>query len=132
MLEYILVRAEDSPILEASQNSLEWIILDEAHSYIGSQAAEMALLLRRVLSAFNKRPQDVQVCSNICYNWVPRVAESSLKEFMTQLSGKDASFVEVISGKRSLPQFENIDGSMNPSTIEAISKDFQDSSRIPK
>ena len=130
MLEYILVRAEDSPILEASQNSLEWIILDEAHSYIGSQAAEMALLLRRVLSAFNKRPQDVKFVATSATIGSPS-AESSLKEFMTQLSGKDASFVEVISGKRSLPQFENIDGSMNPSTIEAISKDFQDSSRIP-
>ena len=44
MLEYLLMRAEDQPILEKSQGTLKWIVLDEAHSYVGAQAAEMALL----------------------------------------------------------------------------------------
>jgi ATP-dependent helicase YprA (DUF1998 family) len=47
MLEYMLVRAQDAPILDASKGKLQWIVLDEAHTYIGSQAAELALLLRR-------------------------------------------------------------------------------------
>jgi DEAD/DEAH box helicase domain-containing protein len=130
MLEYILVRAEDSPILEASQNSLEWIILDEAHSYIGSQAAEMALLLRRVLSAFNKRPQDVKFVATSATIGSPN-AESSLKEFMAHLSGKDASFVEVITGIRSLPAFEKVDETINPLSTESISNGIHDTSRIP-
>ena len=53
MLEYMLVRTEDRPILEQSRGKLRWIVLDEAHTYIGSQAAEMALLLRRVLHRFD-------------------------------------------------------------------------------
>ena len=52
MLEYMLVRTEDAPILQKSQGTLEWIVLDEAHCYIGSQAAELSLLLRRVQMAF--------------------------------------------------------------------------------
>ena len=48
MLEYLLVRADDRPILDASQGRLRWIVLDEAHTYMGSQAAEIALLLRRL------------------------------------------------------------------------------------
>ena len=48
MLEYLLLRAEDRPILEHSQGLLRWIVLDEAHGFMGAQAAEMALLLRRV------------------------------------------------------------------------------------
>jgi ATP-dependent helicase YprA (DUF1998 family) len=60
MLEYMLVRTQDAPILEASKGKLEWIILDEAHTYIGSQAAELALLIRRVLHAFGVSPQDVR------------------------------------------------------------------------
>ncbi|MDD5036641.1 MAG: DEAD/DEAH box helicase [Methylococcaceae bacterium] len=52
MLEYLLVRNEDRPILEQSQGGLRWIVIDEAHTYIGSQAAELTLLLRRVLHAF--------------------------------------------------------------------------------
>lgn len=46
MLEYMLIRFEDRPILEKSQGKLRYIILDEAHTYVGSQAAELSLLLR--------------------------------------------------------------------------------------
>ncbi|MBP7589238.1 MAG: DEAD/DEAH box helicase [Thermoanaerobaculia bacterium] len=52
MLEYLLLRPADAPILEASAGALRWIVLDEAHTYAGAQAAEMALLLRRVRTAF--------------------------------------------------------------------------------
>ena len=41
MLEYMLVRTEDRPLLDQSRGKLRWIVLDEAHTYIGSQAAEM-------------------------------------------------------------------------------------------
>ena len=40
MLEYMLVRAEDRPLIEASQGKLKWIVLDEAHSLVGAAAAE--------------------------------------------------------------------------------------------
>jgi DEAD/DEAH box helicase domain-containing protein len=60
MLEYMLVRAADGPILAQSQGRLRWIVLDEAHTYIGSQAAEVALLLRRTLHAFGVTPNQVR------------------------------------------------------------------------
>ena len=60
MLEYMLIRKDDEPILQKSAGKLRWIILDEAHTHIGSQAAEMALLLRRVMLAFQVKPQDVR------------------------------------------------------------------------
>ena len=56
MLEYMLVRAEDRPIIDASKGKLKWIVLDEAHSLVGAAAAEIALLLRRVLLAFSVKP----------------------------------------------------------------------------
>lgn len=52
MLNYMLVRSEDKPIFEKSQGKLKWILLDEAHTYTGSSAAELSLQLRRVLDAF--------------------------------------------------------------------------------
>ena len=60
MLEYMLVRAEDRPLIDASHGKLKWIVLDEAHSLVGAAAAEIALLLRRVLLAFSVRPEDVR------------------------------------------------------------------------
>src|SRR5690606_14868276 len=60
MLEYMLVRKEDESILQKSAGKLRWIILDEAHTHVGSQAAEMALLLRRTMLAFQVKPEDVR------------------------------------------------------------------------
>ena len=39
MLEYMLLRPQDQNILKKSQGLLRWIVLDEAHGYIGAQAA---------------------------------------------------------------------------------------------
>src|SRR5690554_6920936 len=58
MLEYMLVRNADVPILEKSKGKLRWILLDEAHTLTGSKAAETALLIRRVADAF-----DVDICN---------------------------------------------------------------------
>lgn len=62
MLEYMMVRQIDAPIIQQSksQKSLRWIVLDEAHTYVGSQAAELALQLRRVMTAFGVTPDDVR------------------------------------------------------------------------
>jgi len=46
MLEYLLLRPDDSPLFEA-----QWwtfLVLDEAHQYRGSRGIEMAMLLRRL------------------------------------------------------------------------------------
>lgn len=63
MLEYMLMRAQDRPILEKPQGMLRWIVLDGARSYVGAQAAEMALLLRRVRDAFGVAPEDVRLAA---------------------------------------------------------------------
>ncbi len=47
MLEYILARPNDYPLIG---NALRTIILDEAHLYTGTLAAEVSLLLRRVVT----------------------------------------------------------------------------------
>ena len=60
MLEYMLIRAQDKPIIDRSQGLLRWIVLDEAHTYLGSRSAEIALLLRRVLYAFGVEPSRVR------------------------------------------------------------------------
>ena len=52
MLNYMLVRSEDKEILEKSKGKLKWILLDEAHTYTGSSAAELSLQLRSVLDAY--------------------------------------------------------------------------------
>jgi replicative superfamily II helicase len=104
MLEYMLVRAQDAPILEASKGKLEWIILDEAHTYIGSQAAELALLIRRVLHAFGVKPQDVRfVATSATIGDSNGAALTQLREFLARVSGNDIERIHVVSGERTIP-----------------------------
>lgn len=107
MLEYMLVRNADAPILEKSQGKLRWILLDEAHTLTGSKAAEMALLLRRVISAFGVGVEDVRFA--ITSATVGSGGdESVLKRFISRLCGVKESQVEVIGGKRILPNWNNV------------------------
>jgi DEAD/DEAH box helicase domain-containing protein len=104
MLEYMLIRGQDSSILESSQGKLRWIILDEAHTYIGSQAAELALLIRRVLHEFGVGPQDVRfVATSATIGDPTGSAGNQLREFLARVSGTEIDRVHLISGQRSIP-----------------------------
>jgi DEAD/DEAH box helicase domain-containing protein len=103
MLEYMLIRKEDEPILEKSAGKLRWIILDEAHTHIGSQAAEMALLLRRVMLAFKVKAQDVRfVATSATFGSDTQTIES-LRIFLADIGGVDPKHVHVVQGHRDVP-----------------------------
>ncbi|HIA8500838.1 TPA: DEAD/DEAH box helicase, partial [Escherichia coli] len=108
MLEYMLIRRKDAPIIEKSQGMLKYIVLDEAHSYIGSQAAELALLLRRVMQAFNVGPgtdKPVQIIATSA-----TIGEDSpegnkeLAKFVADLAGVTERDVKVVRGYRQIPR----------------------------
>lgn len=104
MLEYMLVRAQDAPILDASQGKLEWIVLDEAHNYVGSQAAELALLLRRVLHAFGTAAERVHfVATSATIGTGDEEARRELQEFLSRLAGVGPERVVVVEGERRVP-----------------------------
>ncbi len=94
MLEYMLVRKEDAPILERSQGKLEWIVLDEAHTYVGSQAAEMALLLRRAMIAFGVEPRNVRFIATSATFGQDSQTTQKLQRFLADMAGIDAAQVE--------------------------------------
>lgn len=104
MLEYMLVRQVDSPILDISRHeqSLRWIVLDEAHTYIGSQAAEMSLLLRRVVQAFGRNPEQVRFVATSA-TIAGEDAKENLQAYLAGLAGVRLDQVEVISGSRIWP-----------------------------
>ena len=105
MLEYMLVRSEDKPILDQSQGTLRWIVIDEAHSYIGSQAAELTLLLRRVLYAFGCKPEDVHfVATSATLGDSSETSRQQLKEFLADVAGVQTDRISVIFGSREVPE----------------------------
>ena len=102
MLEYMLVRDADAPIIARSQGTLRWIVLDEAHTYIGSRAAEMALLIRRVLHRFGVDPSDVRfVATSATLGGGDE--RKALHRFLCDVSGAPPSRVHVIAGTRVVP-----------------------------
>ena len=105
MLEYMLVRQVDNPILEISRNekSLRWIVLDEAHTYIGSQAAEMSLLLRRVVQAFGMRSEEIRFIATSA-TIAGDDAKGRLQSYLAALAGVKLDQVEVIGGLRVWPE----------------------------
>jgi DEAD/DEAH box helicase domain-containing protein len=105
MLEYMLVRNADVPILEKSKGALRWILLDEAHTLTGSKAAEMALLIRRVVSAFKVDINDIRFA--ITSATVGSGNSDVLKKFMSDLCGIKQSQIVVIKGERVNDQIEN-------------------------
>lgn len=104
MLNYMLLRNKDRPILEKSQGQLRWILLDEAHTYTGSAAAELALQLRRVLQAFNVTVDEVNFAVTSATMGDSEDAQSRLKTFVSQLTGKQPKDIVIIGGKRIIPQ----------------------------
>lgn len=99
MLEYMLTRAQDRGILEQSQGQLRWIVLDEAHTYVGAQAAEMALLLRRVRQAFGVKPEDVRLVATSATIGEGAETEEALRRFVSHLGGVSEDQVEIIMGR---------------------------------
>lgn len=103
MLEYMLVRPQDRPIIDRSKGKLKWIILDEAHTLVGSAAAEVALLLRRVIEAFEVDPKNVRFVATSATIGDGLKVKEDLRRFLADVAGTDISTVEVISGDRLLP-----------------------------
>lgn len=103
MLEYMLVRKVDAPIVQKSQGKLRWIVLDEAHTYLGSNAAEISLLLRRVMHAFNADPQQVRFVATSATIGSGEESKRALQEFLADLAGIDVNQVTVIGGRRLTP-----------------------------
>lgn len=103
MLEYMLVRKQDKPILEISKKkkTLRWIVLDEAHTYSGSSAAELALQIRRILDAFGVSIDNVRFAATSAT--LGSGSDEEYKSFLSQITGKQLNEIVVVHGNQVLP-----------------------------
>lgn len=126
MLEYMLVRTADKPILDHSQGKLEWVVLDEAHTYVGSQAAEAALLIRRVLFAFDVTPEQVRfVATSATIGDSGGEAGQKLKRFLTDVAGVGLDRVHLVAGRRLVPDLEGVPVKEGPPLAELAAIDAE-------
>ncbi|MGN2250328.1 DEAD/DEAH box helicase [Frateuria sp. GZRe14] len=130
MLEYMLVRHEDAPILNASHGKLRWIVIDEAHSYMGTQAAELALQLRRTMQGFGVKPDQVQIiATSATIGDDSPASDEALRRFLADLSGTSIERVSVVRGRRQIPTLsDSRHGGQEPSLDELEAE--QDGARL--
>ncbi len=107
MLERMLLNPKDASMVARTRKakSFRWIILDEAHTYLGSNAANLALLLRRTINAFGVDPKDIHfVAMSATVNASDAKACEQLKKFVMDASGTTADRVHLVLGRRQLPK----------------------------
>lgn len=106
MLEYILLRDKDRRLIHEKQDgeehgTLRWIALDETHTYTGAGAAEIAMLIRRVLMAYGVTTDDVRFAtSSATIGNNSADAKEKLIRFIAGITGLRDDQVRYVDGKR--------------------------------
>ncbi len=117
MLEYMLCRPQDAVFFGPD---LRAIVLDEAHLYAGTLAAEITLLLRRLLLRCGLEPEDVTHFATSATLGTGEVGE--LQKFAAQVFSKPQGLVDVIAGESARTQLDQPsppDSQPTPDTINS-------------
>jgi hypothetical protein len=97
MLEYMLCRPQDQVFFG---RGLRCIVLDEAHLYAGTLAAEITLLLRRLYDRCGLRPEDVmQIATSATLGGT----DDELRRFAAKVFSRDFGDVALIRGEKTRP-----------------------------
>ena len=137
MLERILLNRKDESLIQTTRDAqtFRWVIIDEAHTYIGSRAAELALLIRRVLNAFGTDPKNVHfVATSATVDASDKAACNRLRKFLQELSGTDDDRVHLVLGHRNLPQAvptKHLKDRRDCSALEALADPARPADLIP-
>ena len=97
MLEYMLCRPQDSRFFGPD---LSCIILDEAHLYSGTLAAEIMMLLRRVRERCGVSPSDIL---HVATSATLGGGEKDLRKFASSLFSTDESKTIIVRGRHTSP-----------------------------
>lgn len=119
MLEYMLCRPQDAVFFG---DALRSVVLDEAHLYTGTLAAEITLLLRRLLKRCGLRAEQVlQLATSAT---IGTGAAGELEEFAATLFSKPLELVKVIRGETQetvLPEAAELVAAPRASAVSARS-----------
>jgi superfamily II DNA/RNA helicase len=91
MLEYLLLRPKDSDVF--NQQRLQFLVLDEAHTYSGAQGIDVSLLMRRVREAFPSRELQYILTSATMGN-----DKDAIAQFCRTLTGGNYTSDDVLFG----------------------------------
>jgi hypothetical protein len=115
MLEYMLCRPQDSVFFG---DALRTIVLDEAHLYTGTLAAEITLLLRRLYARCGVAPDNIlQIATSATLGTGVR---EELQDFAATIFSKRPADVHVIVGESERAPLGNPEPPATPVTVDSI------------
>jgi ATP-dependent helicase YprA (DUF1998 family)/very-short-patch-repair endonuclease len=129
MLELILTRIGERQLVKAAQN-LQFLVLDELHTYRGRQGADVALLVRRLRNAVGSETlQCVGTSATMASEGSYDERQAKVAEVASTLFGSEVKREHVIgeSLRRSTQVFEITD----PGFISALKARVGDARRTP-
>lgn len=112
MLEYMLLRAQDQPLIEAFD--LKYLVLDEAHTYTGTLALEISCLLARLrvhLGPEKSKYLPIATSATLAAGSLSESdIEKELSTFFTKLFGKQFPKRDFLVGEQyqELPEYSRI------------------------
>src|SRR5690606_23012418 len=96
MLEYIMTRPDDDPLVRQIRG-MQFLVLDELHTYRGRQGADVALLVRRVRDvAENPKLQVVGTSATLAGGETFADQQAQVSAVATKLFGVDVKPSRVI------------------------------------
>ena len=104
MLEYLMERPVDAPIFKNTR--LKFLVLDEAHSYRGVQATEIAFLVQRLKDRLNLEKLTSIATSATLGKPDDPESKSKVRKFARELFGEDFSESNPIYGTPAEAQLE--------------------------
>ena len=97
MLEYLLLRPKDAEVFK--NHRLQFIVLDEAHTYSGAQGVEIAMLMRRLQQYLKTKPKRLQFVLTSATLGDADDALSLTSNFARDLTGSEFSSSDVLRGE---------------------------------
>jgi len=118
MLEYLLLRPKDTPLFDG-EFSKRWkfIVLDEAHSYRGAKAIEMAMQMRRLVQRVSNENHIQYIATSATLSSKEGLGKTA--EFASKLFGDSEFFEEdiIFSEKEPLVE-ESSDSLWHPQNLD--------------
>ena len=111
MLEYMLCRPQDSGFFD---QAIEYIVLDEAHLYTGTLAAEITLLLRRLRDRCGVAPK---LITHIATSATLGGSIDDMGRFASTIFSVPQTSVEVIEGKKAPLEFTGEEAKNFPTPV---------------
>jgi DEAD/DEAH box helicase len=96
MLEHLLLFPKNAPLFRCPM--LRFLVLDEVHTYVGAQASEVALLVRKLRRRLGLKPEQVRCIGTSASLAKGAQAERDILRFASDLFG--TQFTRVIRGER--------------------------------